>query len=163
MELTRQEVNDASGNGNGYGYGYGYGNGYGNGYGYGYGNGYGNGNGYDGYGYGNGYDGDKDVYFAALLAPFRRGTRTIAFWRSTKEGSPANGGRGTIAKVGLVEEIKGPLKICTENALHATSKPELWQGERWWIVALDGNVQTQEDKFGALKREFLADLGRCPF
>ena len=87
----------------------------------------------------------------------------MAFWRSTKDGRPANGGSGTIAKVGLIEEIKGPLKICTANALHATTEPSKWKGERWWIVALHGEVQTQEDKLGALKREILADLGKCPF
>lgn len=62
-----------------------------------------------------------------------------------------------------METIDGPLKICTKNALHGTLLPTQWKGERWWIVALYHPVEIQDDKIGSLKREFLADLGTCPF
>jgi hypothetical protein len=75
-------------------------------------------------------------------------------------GRPCNGGSGTKAAPGLVEEIPGPLQICTRNALHATRSPGKWKGQRMWVVALYGDVQYDEDgdKYGALKREFLAEL-----
>jgi hypothetical protein len=177
---------DGYGDGSGYGAGYGDGDGdgYGSGDGYGYGSGYGDGSGYgsgDGYGYGDG-DGDgygdgsgygsgygygeqKVAYFEAVLKPFREQMpeATVVFWKCDKDGSPANGGSGTKAAVGLVEEIDGPLKVCTAKALHGTLNPGKWKGSHWWIVALHGEVQTDTDKFGALKRTFLADLGQCPF
>ena len=68
-----------------------------------------------------------------------------------------------MAKIGLVEEIEGPLEICSRNALHGTMNPRHWIGERWWVVALHGEVVSHDDKVAGLKREFLADLGRCPF
>jgi hypothetical protein len=58
----------------------------------------------------------------------------------------------------MVEEIKGPLEVCTPNALHATLSPWKWKGERCFVVALIGEVQEQEDKMGALKREILAEV-----
>jgi hypothetical protein len=63
----------------------------------------------------------------------------------------------------MVDEIKGPLRICTANGLHATDDPSKWKGERWWIVALEKPVQRQDDKMASLKRTILKDLGRCPF
>jgi hypothetical protein len=87
-----------------------------------------------------------------------RGATAIGFWRSSAGGSPANGGSGTVARVGLVEEIRGPLKICSRNALHATLDPGKWKGDRLWVVALFGEVQTDEDKLGALKREILMEI-----
>ena len=162
------------GSGSGYGYGYGdgygdgdgYGYGYGSGYGYGYGSGDGYGDGY-GYGYGDGYGygygSDAEQYFAALLGPHQQSGGVAAFWRSTMSGTPANGGSGTVGRVGLVEEIPGPLKLCCRNALHATLQPTRWNGARWWIVLLHHPVEHQADKLGSLKRTFVADLGRCPF
>lgn len=102
-------------------------------------------------------------YYEAILRPFQRGTDTIAFWRSDATGKPANGGNSTMATVGLTEEINGPLKLCTKNALHGTLAPEKWKGERCWIVALHEPVQKIDDKAGSLKRTFLADLGKCSF
>lgn len=102
-------------------------------------------------------------YYDALIAPFVRDGSTVVFWRSNKDGAPANGGSGTKAAVGLVEVIDGPLSICTEKALHGTIDPTKWKGERWWIVALQHPVQIDGDKVGSLKRTFLADLGPCPF
>ena len=32
-----------------------------------------------------------------------------------------------------------------------------WKGERWWIVALLGNVVGDDEKFGALEREILGE------
>jgi hypothetical protein len=185
LELDGYGYSYGSGDGDGYGYGDGYGDGYGSGYGYGYSYGSGDGDGY-GYGYGYGYsygsgDGDGDgygdgygygygygygeeskSYWQAVLAQYRQPNTTICFWRSNKDGTPANGGEGTKAVVGLVEEIKGPLKLCTRNALHGTLNPKRWRGERWWVVALHEPVQEDEDKFGSLKRTFIADLGKCP-
>src|SRR3990167_1045940 len=131
-----------NGNGNGYGYGDGYGNGYGNGYGTGDGNDNGNGNGYgygdgygDGDGNGNGYGDDSDsiIYWMQSLpmldTAIDKAGAILAYWLSNADGTPANGGSGTKARVGLVEEISGPLKICTKNALHGTLKPPKWSGE----------------------------------
>jgi len=155
------------GNGNGYGYGTGNGNGYGdgNGYGYGDGNGNGYGNGYgdgNGNGNGNGYGDDSDsiIYWMQslpMLDPaIDKAGAILAYWLSNADGTPANGGSGTKARVGLVEEISGPLKICTKNALHGTLKPPKWSGERVWIVALYPPFQFQEDKIASLRREFIA-------
>ena len=139
----------------GYGYGYGYGSGYG------YGDGYGSG---DGYGYGDGSTEMRKIYFDALLQPYQRGDdRKVMFWRCNPDGSPANGGSGTKARVGLTEEIAGPLEICTRRALHGTRDPLQWRGEHWWVVALHAPFVSEGDKAGSLKRTFLADLGKCPF
>ena len=137
--------------GDGYGYGYGYGSGYGDGDGYG-----------DGCGYGSG-SGSKAEYFHSVLEPFAREDAEVVFWRSKMNGSPANGGSGMVAKVGLEQEIPGPLRMCSAGALHGTLSPESWKGERWWVVALHHPVERQSDKMGSLKRTILADLGRCPF
>src|SRR3990167_8727136 len=123
---------DGNGNGNGNGYGYGDGTGYGdgngtgtgtgydngNGNGYGYGDGNGNGDG-DGNGYGYGDDSDRIIYWMQSLPmpdPAKsKGGAILAFWLSNADGTPANGGSGTKARVGLVEEISGPLKIRSEE------------------------------------------------
>ena len=87
----------------------------------------------------------------------------MAFWRSNEDGSPANGGTGGPRRLADKEEILGPLNICTENALHGTLDPKNWKGERWWVVALHKPVQYKDDKVASLKREIVADLGKCPF
>lgn len=118
--------------------------------GYGYGSGHGS-----GYGYGH------DSYWKLLLGhPTHKGTR--AFWRCTSENTPANGGTGTVAREGLVEEIPGPLQICTANALHGTLDPTKHSGTHWWVIELIGKTQKEDDKLGALKRVFIKNLGRCP-
>jgi hypothetical protein len=153
---------DGDGDGDGYGYGYGDGDGDGDGYGYGYGYGYGSGN-----GSGNGYgDGDGDGYLRMVIeaAGGPRAARllnegaTVSFWRSNKAGEPANGGSGPKGYPGLIEEIAGPLEICTKRALHATTKPWKWKGERLWIVALYPPIQTDDDKIGSLKREIICEI-----
>jgi hypothetical protein len=164
-----------SGYGDGYGSGSGYGSGDGDGSGYGDGDGYGSGSGYgsgDGYGYGDG-DGDKNYWsstidwFAAKwsgqqrarLAALRAEGATIAFWRSDKRGRACNGGYSAApVAAGTVEKIAGPLKVCTKQALHATFLPLKFEGDRWWIVALIGEVQKESSKLGALKREV---IGEC--
>ncbi len=85
---------------------------------------------------------------------------TIAYWNSDTFGRPTNGGThdGWQARVGLVQEIPGPLEICGAGALHATLSPHKWKGTRVWVVALHGEVKRQEDKFGALRREFLGEI-----
>jgi hypothetical protein len=160
-----------SGDGSGYGSGYGYGYGYGSGYGDGYGSGDGDGSGYgygDGDGYGDGYYWAATIEWFATkwtdaqrlrLSQLRSLGATVAFWRSRKDGRAANGGKNPVTRdVGTVETISGPLTICTENALHATLVPPKWKGDRWWIVALTGEVVGDEEKYGALSREI---IGEC--
>ena len=167
---------DSVGSGDGYGDGPGSGSGYssgsGSGYGSGSGSGYGSGSG-DGYGYGSGsgygslgygYDsGDKSDYFKALLFTHHTEEYIAVFWRSHKDGTPSNGGSDKPAKVGQTQEIPGPLKICTKAALHGTSSPDKYRGERWWIVGLHYPIAQTEDKSGSLKRTIIADLGLWPF
>ena len=149
------------GSGSGYGSGYGYGSGSGDGSGYGY-----------GYGSGDGY-GDVAYWLSCLkywsekwteaqqarLRELQESRVKIAFWRSDGDGCACNGGisKGPV-RPGLVEEIEGPLEICTRRALHATELPPKWKGERVWCVALFGEFQQEDDKFGALKREI---IGEC--
>lgn len=155
---------DGFGSGSG-GYGFGFGYGYGSGSGYGNGSSYGDGGFGCGYGsgYGNGGDKEKTDYLNLILKSHNRPNCTMAFWRSDKNGKPANGGGGGPRSVGMVEDISGPLNICTEGALHGTVDPSKWKGARWWVVALHEPVQRQDDKIASLKREIVADLGKCPF
>ena len=170
-----------SGSGSGYGSGYGYGDGsgYGDGYGSGDGDGYGSGDG-DGDGYGSGsgsgdgYGYGDGSYWAAVVPGFAAKWPTaqrerlialqsagakIAYWRSDENGRPANGGNcHNSASPGMVQKIEGPLVLCSEAALHATLIPPKWKGERWWIVALIGEVQGDDEKYGALEREI---IGEC--
>ena len=134
----------------GYGSGNGNGNGYGNGYGYGYGDG-------NGYGYGE--------YIAALIsagcpaaAKAEKAGAALAFWRSRPDGRPANGGTGEARKAGDVEEIAGPLELCSRNALHGTLQPRKWRGEKLWAVALYPPYEQEDDKIGSLKREILCEM-----
>ena len=127
----------------------------------------------DGYGDGYGYGYGSKEYWLATIPHFARkwpdasqarlrelqeAGATIAFWRSDKNGRASNGGKNDPVAPGTVETIKGPLQICTKNALHATFIPPKWKGERWWIVALIGEIQTDDDKVGALTREI---IGEC--
>jgi hypothetical protein len=87
------------------------------------------------------------------------GGATIAYWRSDPNGKPCHGGRSQeVARAGLLQEIAGPLEICSARALHATLDPMKWDGARLWIVALLGEVQRQEDKLGALRREIVGEV-----
>ena len=144
--------------------------GYGSGSGYGYGDGSGYGYG-DGYGYGYGY-GSKEYWLATIdafaskwpdtfqkrLGELRTAGATIAFWRSSPTGHAANGG-GAIeaAAPGVVHTAPGPLILCHRGTLHATLLPPKWKGDRWWIVALTGDVIGDEEKYGALTREILGE------
>lgn len=83
----------------------------------------------------------------------------FAYWKSDKYGFPANGGTSArLAHPGMIEEVIGPLKICTQNALHATMQPESWKGERIWLVAMYGELFFEDDVIGALKREIICEL-----
>ena len=168
------------GDGDGSGYGYGAGDGdvagagngngaeAGDGYGDGDGDGYGDGSGYGyGYGYGDGYywraclDGFAKKWPAAQqerLATLAKAGATIAYWRSDSAGKACNGGRNKPVAPGTVETIPGPLSLCGPGALHATLIPPKWSGERWWIVALIGEVIGDDEKLGALTREV---IGEC--
>ena len=170
-----------SGSGDGYGYGDGFGDGYGYGYGYGdgSGDGSGSGDGYgcgygSGYGDGSGYGSGSGYWLSIAISGIAKWTREqqsrwkhlcsdpnvfLSFWKSDSRGLPSNGGRSEeAARPGLVQEIKGPLKICTANALHSTLTPEKWNGERLWLVALSGEMEHQEDKSAALCREILGEV-----
>jgi len=93
------------------------------------------------------------------LSELRESGAKICFWRSTDNGDSANGGRLSVkAAPGVVHEVIGPLQICTNRALHASLLPPKWQGERWWIVALIGEVVGDDEKYAALKREI---IGEC--
>ena len=158
MELIR---GDMPGWAKSYGSGSGDGSGYGYGYGYGYGSGYGSGS---GYGYGEywlaaipGFTATWTSQQRARLDVARSHGARLAYWRSNKDGTPANGGTGGARKAGDVERIPGPLRLCGGGALHATETPPKWEGKRVWIVALFGEVLDDGDKLGALHREILGE------
>ena len=149
--------------------GSGYGSGYGYGYGSGSGSGYGDGSGYgSGYGYGDGSYWTATVFHFAQkwtaaqqsrLAQLQKSGAKIAFWRSSGSGLPSNGGGAiTPAAPGVVHTAPGPLNLCNAGTLHATLIPPQWKGERWWIVALIGEIVGDDEKFGALTREI---IGEC--
>ena len=135
------------------GYGDGDGDGDGSGHGYGYGDGYGDGS-------GSGY---WKIIAAKAIAAFQSHIGFLAFWKSSKDGLPSNGGsQNEPAHPGLVQEISGPLALCGPKSLHATLNPDKWTGERLWLVALHGEVHFQQDKCGALKREILVEIAPKP-
>ena len=125
-------------------------------------------------GYGDGSGDGYGSYWAAVVPGFAAKWPTaqrerlialqsagakIAYWRSDENGRPANGGNcHNSASPGMVQKIEGPLVLCSEAALHATLIPPKWKGERWWIVALIGEVQGDDEKYGALEREI---IGEC--
>ena len=82
----------------------------------------------------------------------------IAYWRSDKEGRPANGGDADPVRVGSVQKVSGPLSLCSAGTLHATYMPSKWKGDRVWLVAMIGKIVEQDDKMGALEREILAEI-----
>ncbi|CCB64431.1 hypothetical protein [Hyphomicrobium sp. MC1] len=176
---------DGSGSGSGYGYGYGYVDGSGSGDGdgdssgagagavdgYGYGDGDGSGYG-DGDGSGDGSGSGDGYYWRACIPYFSQkwtdaqrdrlsvlqaAGATIAYWRSDADGRPCNGGDGGPVEPGMVQKIPGPLRLCGSGALHATLMPPEWRGERWWIVALIGDVIEEGSKLGALEREIIGE------
>jgi hypothetical protein len=138
------------------GYGHGDGSGYGSGYGSGSGSGYGHGYGH-GYGYGSG-DGYKQLAKQIALQRGEKGGAEYAFWFSDADGRACNGGGGDTVKEGDVQEIAGPLKICTKNALHGTYDPAQWKGERLWLVALYPPIQQDGDKIASLKRKIVCEV-----
>jgi len=70
-----------------------------------------------------------------------------AFYKSQKDGHPANGGKGTIAEVGAIHEVKGPLQICTDRALHATLSLNDWDGDALWLVKMYRPWQRESSEF----------------
>lgn len=92
----------------------------------------------------------------AAAAALKAGA-TLAFWKANADGTPANGGSGTVAQPGLIEEVTGPLELCGRHALHGTFRPDKWNGDKVWIVALYPPIATAEDKMGSLKREILGE------
>ena len=72
---------------------------------------------------------------------------------------PSNGGKKIeAAAAGVVHTAPGPLNLCHGGTLHATHLPPKWQGDRWWIVAMIGEVVGDDEKIGSLKREI---IGEC--
>ena len=125
-------------------------NGYGSGYGYGYGDGSGDGS-------------NLSNYYAAVAHSLAGSRATaapavVALWKSNKHAWPANGGSGTNAVPGLIEETAGPLELCKRGTLHATFVPRRWQGGRLWVVALYGELAVDHEKLGALKREIICEI-----
>ena len=172
-EPAKLEILSGDGYGSGDGSGSGYGSGAGDGAGYGSGSGYGYG---DGYGDGSG-DGSKEYWQATILnfaAKWPREVQAkydaaklsgakIAFWRSSEKGLPSNGGvKIEPAAPGIIHTAPGPLNLCHGGTLHATLIPPKWEGERWWIVALHGEVVGDEEKYGCLKREILGEASLMP-
>ncbi|NIR30337.1 MAG: hypothetical protein GWN84_13715, partial [Gammaproteobacteria bacterium] len=103
---------------------------------------------------------------AALLDAQRTDPSTtwIGYWCSDQWGRASNGGDTSVyVSRGLVQEVGGPLELCTRHALHATSEPHRWRGCRVWIVALFGERQTEGAKCGALRREIIGEIlpGDC--
>ncbi len=82
----------------------------------------------------------------------------LAYWRSTADGRPANGGSAPPVSPGTAQKEPGPLNLCESGTLHATLIPPKWRGERWWIVALHGEVVGDDVKMGCLEREI---IGEC--
>ena len=82
----------------------------------------------------------------------------IPFWRSGSDARACNGGSNNPVYPGLVETSKGPLSLCAKGTLHATLIPPKWKGERWWVVALIGEVVGDDEKYGCLTREI---IGEC--
>lgn len=56
---------------------------------------------------------------------------------------------------GIHEGLWKRLEICSPHALHGTLNPDKWPGERLWLVAMYGEIQPQDEKVGAPKREIL--------
>ncbi len=149
-----------SGYGYGDGDGYGDGSGYGDGYGSGYGSGDGSGDG-SGYGDGSGSGSGYWTVFAKDVMPDRprpEAGESIGFWWSDNDGKPCNGGSSPPVVVGDVQQVDGPLELCSHHALHATVDPTQWTGKRLWLVALHGRVESRGDKMGALKREIVCEV-----
>ena len=97
---------------------------------------------------------------------------TLAYWCSDAHGRPANhaldpmSARDWTARPGLVQEVAGPLQICTEHALHATNEPHRWAGVRVWLVGLVGEIvrESSGTKLAALRREIVGEiLPECAF
>jgi hypothetical protein len=65
--------------------------------------------------------------------------------------------RAWTVRPGLVQEVEGPLELCSARALHATLVPHRWRGSRVWLVGLVGEVRedTNDQKLGALRREII--------
>ena len=145
MEVIRGAVPLSSGDGSGSGYGYGY-----------------------GYGYGSKEYWLSTVAWFALkwtkaqqdrLAYLQNSGATIAFWLSDASGRACNGGsQSQPVAAGTIEKTAGPLSLCNNGTLHATFIPPKWRGDRWWVVALIGDVVHEDDKCGALEREI---IGEC--
>ena len=93
----------------------------------------------------------------------RQGAR-IAYWCSDAQGRPANHrmepaeAPAWAARPGLVQEVAGPLRACSEHALHATLEPHRWAGCRVWVVGLVGEVVEGADRLACLRREIVGEV-----
>lgn len=86
----------------------------------------------------------------------------LALWWSDEHGLPCNGGTRDVkpAKPGLRQKIEKilPLELCRSGILHATRSLGVWHGRRLWLVALRGQIVEDENKLGALDREFIGEI-----
>ena len=102
---------------------------------------------------------DLDLGPARVAEVLASGGATLCFWRSDASGYSANGGvviEG--AASGVMHKATGPLCGCGSGVLHGTLRPAEWKGERWWIVALHGEVVGDKEKMACLRREI---IGEC--
>jgi hypothetical protein len=107
-----------------------------------------------------GATGWTDAQREHLVRCIERGDR-ITYWCSDAHGRPANGGSGDGSVwPGMGQEVDGPLHPCTEHALHATDEPHRWCGSRVWVVALVGQIVSDEQKCCALRREIIGEVLR---
>ena len=89
---------------------------------------------------------------------------TIAYWLSDAHGRPSNNvqdhmkAKNWTAYPGLVQVVKGPLELCTENALHGTFEPHKWAGCRVWLCGFIGPIDSKENKIGSLHREIIGEI-----
>ena len=89
---------------------------------------------------------------------------TIAYMNTDQHGRPANHSLNLLeiqkwtAYPGAIQKVKGPLALCSGQALHATLHPHMWKGSRVWVVGLVGEVKFEAIKFGCLHREVIGEV-----
>lgn len=87
----------------------------------------------------------------------------IAFWCSDKQGTPCNGGSSEVqASPGLINCLPSTTtELCSDKALHGTTKPNAFLGERVWVCAFRRDVKHEasaKGKLGSLEREYIGEV-----
>lgn len=86
---------------------------------------------------------------------------TIAFWCSDAKGQPCNGGTTIVpAETGDIISLKevSHTTLCTSDALHGTLVPNEFVGPRVWVCAFRHDVKKNNNKVGAITREYLGEI-----